>query len=165
MMAAVESALGIMNAFEIAKASKRLVGIAIGAEDYVTNLKTTRSKSGVELIFARSQIINAARAAGIAALDTVFSDVDDLEGFSDEVTLIKQMGFDGKSVINPRQIPIVHDIYKPTEREVQHAFAVIAAIEEAEKKGLGVISLKGKMIDKPIVERAQRILQLVKSSR
>lgn len=91
--------------------------------------------------------------------------MDDLEGFSDEVTLIKQMGFDGKSVINPRQIPIVHDIYKPTEREVQHAFAVIAAIEEAEKKGLGVISLKGKMIDKPIVERAQRILQLVKSSR
>lgn len=160
VMAAIESALGIINAYEIATASDRLIGIAIGAEDYVTNLKTTRSSTGVELLYARSQLLNAARAAGIAALDTVFSDVDDVAGFCKEVKLIKQLGFDGKSVINPRQIPLVHAIYKPTEDEIDHATAVIGAIKEAESKGLGVISLKGRMIDKPIVERAERILRL-----
>lgn len=165
MMAAVESAMGIMNAFEIAHASKRLIGIAIGAEDYVTNLKTTRSSTGVELLFARSQLLNAARSAGIAALDTVFSDVEDVEGFTREVKLIKQLGFDGKSVINPRQIPIVHALYTPTEAEVSHAQAVVEAIQEAEEKGQGVISLKGKMIDKPIVDRALRIIELNKASR
>ncbi len=164
MMAAVESALGIMNAYEIAHASDRLIGIALGAEDYVTNLKTKRSPGGIELLYARSQLLNAARAAGIAALDTVFSDIDDSEGFANEVSLIKQLGFDGKSVINPRQIPIVHEIYKPTEKEIAHAKDVVKAIEEAEAKGLGVISLRGKMIDKPIVERAQRILQLAEAS-
>ena len=164
MMAAIESAVGIMNAYEIAHASERLVGIALGAEDYVTNLKTKRSSEGVELIYARSQLLNAARSAGIAAIDTVFSDVEDIDGFENEVRLIKQLGFDGKSVINPRQIPIVNEIYKPTAAEVIHAEAVVKAIEEAEAKGLGVISLMGKMIDKPIVERAQRILQLSRAS-
>lgn len=165
VMAAIESALGILNAYEIAKASDRLIGIAIGAEDYVTNMKTTRSSTGVELLYARSQLLNAARAAGIAALDTVFSDVDDTEGFCREVKLIKQLGFDGKSVINPRQIPLVHAIYQPTEAEVNHALAVVEAIKEAEEKGLGVISLKGKMVDKPIVERAERILMLSQAGR
>ncbi|MDK2866907.1 MAG: citrate lyase subunit beta / citryl-CoA lyase [Clostridiales bacterium] len=164
MMAAIESALGIINAYEIATASKRLIGIAIGAEDYVTNLKTKRSPSGVEILYARSQLLNAARAAGIAALDTVFSDINDMEGFENEVRLIKQLGFDGKSVINPKQIPVVHAIYKPTDAEVAHAKAVVAAIEEAEAKGYGVISLKGKMVDKPIVERAERILELSRLS-
>lgn len=165
MMAAIESALGIINAYEIAISSQRLIGIAIGAEDYVTNLKTKRSPKGIELLYARSQLLNAARAAGIAAIDTVFSDVDDTEGFSNEVRLIKQLGFDGKSVINPRQIPLVNEIYKPTQAEISHAKDVVAAIEEAESKGSGVISLKGKMIDKPIVERAQRILELAKASK
>ncbi len=165
MMAAIESALGIINAYSIATASKRLVGIAIGAEDYVTNLKTNRSPSGVELLYARSQLLNAARAAGIAAIDTVFSDVEDVEGFTNEVKLIKQLGFDGKSVINPRQVPVVHQVFMPTEKEITHANAVVKASIEAEEKGLGVISLNGKMIDKPIVERAERILELAKASR
>lgn len=165
VMAAIESALGILNAYEIAKASDRLIGIAIGAEDYVTNMKTTRSSTGVELLYARSQLLNAARAAGIAALDTVFSDVEDTEGFCREVKLIKQLGFDGKSVINPRQIPLVHAIYQPTEAEVNHALAVVEAIKEAEEKGLGVVALKGKMVDKPIVERAERILMLSQAGR
>lgn len=165
VMAAIESALGILNAYEIATASDRLIGIAIGAEDYVTNMKTTRSSTGVELLYARSQLLNAARAAGIAALDTVFSDVEDTEGFCREVKLIKQLGFDGKSVINPRQIPLVHAIYQPSEAEVNHALAVVEAIKEAEEKGLGVISLKGKMVDKPIVERAERILMLSQAGR
>lgn len=165
MMAAIESALGIINAYSIATASDRLIGIAIGAEDYVTNLKTKRSSSGVELLYARSQLLNAARAAGIAALDTVFSDVEDVEGFTNEVMLIKQLGFDGKSVINPRQVPIVHQVYMPTEKEIEHATAVIKASTDAEERGLGVVSLNGKMIDKPIVERAQRILEIAKASR
>lgn len=164
MMAAIESPLGAMSAYEIAKASKRLIGIAIGAEDYVTSMKTNRSPEGIELLGARSQIVMAARAAGIYALDTVFSDVDDEEGLVRETKLIKQLGFDGKSVINPRQIQTVHDIFTPSEKEIQKAIDVKKAIKEAEEKGSGVIALNGKMIDKPIVERAERVLNLAASA-
>lgn len=163
LMAAIESALGVINAYKIATASKRLIGIAIGAEDFVTDLKTTRSKEGIELMTARSQILFAARAAGIDALDTVFSDVDDEEGFIQEVKLIKQLGFDGKSLINPRQINLVHEIYSPTETEIKKSITIIEAAKEAERKGSGVISLNGKMIDKPIIERAYRVLELAKA--
>ncbi|HEP1506501.1 TPA: citrate (pro-3S)-lyase subunit beta [Streptococcus pyogenes] len=160
MMAAIESAEGVLNAREIAKASKRLIGIALGAEDYVTNMKTRRYPDGQELFFARSMILHAARAAGIAAIDTVYSDVNNTEGFQNEVRMIKQLGFDGKSVINPRQIPLVDEIYTPTKKEIDHAKQVIWAIREAESKGSGVISLNGKMVDKPIVERAERVIAL-----
>jgi len=160
MMAAIESPLGAMNAYPIATASDRLIGIAIGAEDYVTSMKTKRSPEGIEILAARSQIVMAARAAGIAALDTVYSDVDNMEGFINEVKLIKQLGFDGKSVINPRQIEPVHDLYAPNNLEITEAKQVVFAILEAEKNGSGVISLNGKMIDKPIVERAERVLEL-----
>ncbi|WP_432666230.1 citrate (pro-3S)-lyase subunit beta [Wukongibacter baidiensis] len=160
MMGAIESPLGVINAVEIATASPRMIGIAIGAEDYVTNMKTKRSPEGVELLFARSQIVIAARVAGIYALDTVYSDVNNEEEFRREVELIKQLGFDGKSIINPRQIAPVHEIYAPTEKEIDHALRVVKAIEEANEKGLGVISVNGKMVDKPIVERAERILEL-----
>ncbi|HES4193465.1 TPA: citrate (pro-3S)-lyase subunit beta [Streptococcus pyogenes] len=160
MMAAIESAEGVLNAHEIAKASKRLIGIALGAEDYVTNMKTRRYPDGQELFFARSMILHAARAAGIAAIDTVYSDVNNTEGFQNEVRMIKQLGFDGKSVINPRQIPLVNEIYTPTKKEIDHAKQVIWAIREAESKGSGVISLNGKMVDKPIVERAERVIAL-----
>lgn len=165
MMAAIESAEGVLNAREIAKASSRLIGIALGAEDYVTDLKTNRSADGIELLFARSMILQAARAAGIAAIDTVYSDVNNEEGLIKEVSLIKQLGFDGKSVINPRQIKPIVDIYTPTEKEIQKAQAVIEAIEEANAKGSGVIALNGKMIDKPIVLRAQRVLKLAKAAK
>ncbi|MFU2206162.1 citrate (pro-3S)-lyase subunit beta [Streptococcus pluranimalium] len=164
MMAAIESAEGVLNAREIAKASDRLIGIALGAEDYVTNMKTRRYPDGQELFFARSMILHAARAAGIAALDTVYSDVNNTEGFQDEVRLIKQLGFDGKSVINPRQIPLVNEIYTPTEKEIENAKQVKWAIREAESKGSGVIALNGKMIDKPIVERAERVIMLAKAA-
>ncbi|HER5450547.1 TPA: citrate (pro-3S)-lyase subunit beta [Streptococcus pyogenes] len=160
VMAAIESAEGVLNAREIAKASKRLIGIALGAEDYVTNMKTRRYPDGQELFFARSMILHAARAAGIAAIDTVYSDVNNTEGFQNEVRMIKQLGFDGKSVINPRQIPLVNEIYTPTEKEIDHSKQVIWAIREAESKGSGVISLNGKMVDKPIVERAERVIAL-----
>ncbi|HAP3801431.1 TPA: citrate (pro-3S)-lyase subunit beta [Enterococcus faecalis] len=160
MMAAIESAEGVLNAPAIAKSSARLIGIALGAEDYVTNMKTRRHPDGQELFFARSMILHAARAAGIVAIDTVYSDVDNTEGFEAEVRLIKQLGFDGKSVINPRQIPLVNTIYAPTEKEIQNAKEVIWGIREAEAKGSGVISVNGKMVDKPIVERAERVIAL-----
>lgn len=160
MMAAIEGPLGAMNAYAIATASKRLIGIAIGAEDYVTSMKTRRYPDGMEILAARGQIVMAARAAGIAALDTVYSNVENLQGFIQEVKLIKQLGFDGKSVINPRQIAPVHSIFAPDAHEVEEAKQVIYGIIEAEKNGSGVISVNGKMVDKPIVERAERVLEL-----
>ena len=165
MMAAIESAEGVLNARDIATASDRLIGIALGAEDYVTNMKTRRYPDGQELLFARSMILHAARAAGIAAIDTVFSDINDTDGFIAETTRIKQLGFDGKSVINPRQIPLVNGIYAPSKAEIQQAKEVIWAIREAESEGSGVISLNGKMVDKPIVERAERVIALAKAAK
>lgn len=159
MMAAIESAEGVLNAKEIAFSSKRLIGIALGAEDYVTSLKTTRSPEGIELLFARSMIVNAARAAGIMALDTVYSDVNNEEGFRREAEMIKKLGFDGKSVINPRQIAPLHDVFAPTEKDLQKAYAIMEAIEEANRRGSGVIALNGKMIDKPVVERARYMIE------
>ncbi|MDO4567512.1 MAG: citrate (pro-3S)-lyase subunit beta [Clostridia bacterium] len=164
MMAAIESAKGVLNAYDIARSSERLIGIALGAEDYVTDLKTTRSPEGVELLFARSMIVNAARAAGIAALDTVYSDVNNEEGFRAEAELIKKLGFDGKSVINPRQIQPLHDVFTPSQRDLDKARAIMEAIKEAESRGSGVISLNGKMIDKPVVERARYMLERAEAS-
>ncbi|MDR1399430.1 MAG: HpcH/HpaI aldolase/citrate lyase family protein [Treponema sp.] len=164
MMAAVESAAGVLNAKEIALASKRLTGIAIGAEDYVTDLKTSRSLEGIELLFGRSMVLLAARNAGIDAIDTVFSDVNNEEGLRKETMLIKQLGFDGKSIINPRQIKIVHQVFTPTEKEIGRALAVLEAIREAERKGSGVISLNGKMVDKPVVIRAEHTLDLARAA-
>jgi citrate lyase subunit beta/citryl-CoA lyase len=164
MMAAIESGLGILNVHAIAVASKRLVAIAIGAEDFVTDLKTTRSAQGSELFTARSMIVFAARAAGIAAIDTVFTDVNDEDGFRAEVERIKQLGFDGKSIINPRQIETVVSVYTPTQAQIDYALRVVEAIREAEEKGLGVVSLAGKMIDKPVVERARRVIMLAEAA-
>ena len=163
MMAAIESGRGVLNAMEIALSSKSLIGIALGAEDYVTDLKTVRS-DGTELFFARCMILNAARAAGIDAIDTVYSDVNNEEGFVKEARLIRQLGFDGKSVINPRQIPPLHQVFMPSEKDLTKARAVIEAAEEAERRGSGVISLNGKMIDKPIVTRARYLLDLAEAA-
>lgn len=164
LMAAVEGAMGVLNAGPICMASKRLIGIALGAEDYCANLKTNRTKEGSELFFARSMILNAARAAGIDALDTVFSDVEDMDGFETEVRLIKALGFDGKSVINPRQIGPVNRIFAPTGKEIEHARRIIAALREAEARGSGVVCVNGKMVDRPVVLRAQRVIQMAKAS-
>lgn len=165
MMAAIESAKGVLNAYDIARSSSRLIGIALGAEDYVTDLRTTRSPEGIELLFARSMIVNAARAAGIAALDTVYSDVNNEEGFIAEAMLIKKLGFDGKSIINPRQIEPLHRVFTPTEKDIIKAKAIMEAIAEAELRGSGVASLNGKMIDKPVVERARYMIERASSLR
>ena len=164
IMAAIESALGVVNAYDIATSSKRMMGIALGAEDYCANLKTQRSKDGDELRLARETIVVAARAAGIDALDTVYSNLNDMETVRREVEFIKTLGFDGKSIINPRQIEVVNEVFTPSEKDIQKAKAIVAAIKEAEKKGSGVISLNGKMIDRPVVIRAERTIALAKSA-
>lgn len=165
MMAAIEGALGVVNAYSIATASKRLIGIALGAEDYCANLKTNRSPEGSELFLARATIVVAARAAGIDALDTVYSDVNNEEQLIKETELIKQLGFDGKSIINPRQIAPIHKVFTPTEKEIEKALRIKAAIREAEAKGSGVISLNGKMVDRPIVIRAERTLEMARAAK
>ena len=164
LLAAIESAQGILAVNDIAKASPRLMGIALGAEDYVRNMKTERSPEGIELLFARSSILHAARANGLMAFDTVYSDARNEEGFLREATLIKQLGFDGKSLINPNQIVLIHNLFAPTQKEVDHAERVIAAAEEAERNGSGVVSLNGKMVDTPIIERAKLVLQRAAAS-
>lgn len=160
IMAAIESALGVVNAYAIATASPRMMGIALGAEDYCANLKTERTPEGTELLLARQTIVVAARAAGIDALDTVYSNLNDMETFRKEVETIKKMGFDGKSIINPRQIEIVNEVFTPSQKAIDKAIAVVGAIKEAERRGSGVIALNGKMVDKPVVIRAQRTIEL-----
>lgn len=163
LMAAIEGAAGVLNAQEICTASGRLVGVALGAEDYCANLKTSRTKEGMELFFARCTILNAARAAGISAIDTVFSDVEDAEGFVKEVALIRQLGFDGKSIVNPRQIAPVHAAFTPDAKEIAHARRIIEAMEEGTRKGSGVVSLHGRMVDRPVVLRAERTLMMARA--
>ena len=164
IMAAIESTLGVINAYDIATASKRMMGIALGAEDYSANLKTQRTPEGMELLLARQTIVVAARAAGIDALDTVYSNLNDMETFRKEVELIKSLGFDGKSIINPRQIEVVNEVFAPKEKEIQKSLTILAAIKEAEKKGSGVIAVNGKMVDRPVVLRAQRTIDLAIAS-
>jgi citrate lyase subunit beta / citryl-CoA lyase len=158
LLAAIESAQGITQAVAIAHASPRLIGIALGAEDYVRNLRTERSPDGVELLFARCSILQAARSAGIQAFDTVYSDANNDAGFLHEAAHIKQLGFDGKSLINPRQIDLLHNLYAPTQKEVDHAQMVVDAAEASAREGRGVVSLNGKMVDSPVIERARLVL-------
>lgn len=164
IMAAIESALGIVNAYNIATASNRMMGIALGAEDYSANLKTQRTKEGTELQLARETIVVAARAAGIDALDTVFSNLNDMDAFRAEVELIKRMGFDGKSIINPRQIEIVNEVFAPKEKDIEKARIILAAMKEAAERGSGVVAVNGKMVDRPVVIRAQRTIDLAIAS-
>lgn len=164
VMSAIESARGVLKSFEIAESTDRMIGLALSAEDYTTDLKTKRYTDGVELEFARNMILNAARAAGIAAFDTVFSNVDDMEGFKKETEHIYKLGFDGKSIINPRQIDVVNKIYEPTHDEIENALDVEAALEEAHRNKSGVISMNGQMIDRPVALRAQRVIRLAKAS-
>lgn len=158
MMAAIETAFGLMNAYAIASASPRMVAIAIGGEDFIADLQTNRTSHGNELFVARAQLLLAARAAGIQAIDTVYSDVNNEEVFITETTAIKEMGFDGKSVINPRQIKLVHGIFTPTAKQIQQAERILEAYQTALANKSGVIALDGKMIDGPIVARAERTL-------
>lgn len=164
VMAAIESAKGVLNAYQIATSTDLMIGLALSAEDYTTDMKTHRYPDGAELEFARNMILHAARAAGIAAFDTVFTNMNDVEGFKKETEHIHELGFDGKSLVNPRQIDWVNQVYEPTQDEIENALDVEAAIKEAHEKGSGVISMNGQMVDRPVVLRAQRVIRLAKAS-
>ncbi len=160
----IESALGVVRAFEIASASNRNCAIAIGLEDYTADIGAARTKAGAESLYARSAIVNAAKAAGLQALDSVLSDVSDDDGLRQSALEAKAIGFDGKGCIHPRQIKIVHEAFAPTAEEVAYATRVVEAYADAQRSGSGVVALGSKMIDAPVVLRAQRVLALAKMS-
>jgi len=160
LMPILESAKGILNSLEIAKASKNNVAIAIGLEDYTADIGVQRTNQGRESLFARSQVVNAARSAGIQAIDTVFSDVGDDEGLRSSVQEAKELGFDGKGCIHPRQIKPIHEEFAPSKTEIEKAKKIVLAFDVAQAKGLGVVSLGSKMIDPPVVKRALHTVEL-----
>ncbi|MCD4796290.1 MAG: citrate lyase acyl carrier protein [Candidatus Cloacimonetes bacterium] len=160
LMPIIESALGIIKAYEIATASENVVALAIGLEDYTADLGTQRTKEGKETFFARCQIVNAAKAAGIQAIDSVFSDVSDMEALKQNVLESKSLGFDGMGCIHPRQIKVIHEYFAPNEAEIEKAKKIVNAFHIATEKGLGVVSLGSKMIDPPVVKRAQRTINM-----
>ncbi|MCW8816329.1 MAG: aldolase/citrate lyase family protein [Ignavibacteriaceae bacterium] len=159
-MPIIESALGVIKAYEIGTASKNNCALAIGLEDYTADIGTQRTNDGKESLFARQMLVNAAKAACIQAIDTVFSDVADMEGLRQSVLEAKSLGFEGKGCIHPRQIKVVHEAFAPSVEEIEKAKKIVIAFEEAEKKGLGVVSLGSKMIDPPVVKRAQNTINL-----
>lgn len=164
LMAAIESARGVVNINEICESSDRLFGVALSGGDYTKDLQTSISKSGVELMGARQLMVIAARAAKIQCFDTVFTDLDDMEGFRREVEMDKQMGFDGKSLINPRQIAVVHEVYTPTEKEIVFAEKVVREIETKRAMGIGVFTVDGKMIDVAFYDGAKRTIAMAKAA-
>ncbi|MFC1484525.1 aldolase/citrate lyase family protein [Candidatus Neomarinimicrobiota bacterium] len=160
LMPILESAKGIVNAPAIAQASPNNVALAIGLEDYTADLGAQRTLMGAESFFARSMVVNAARSAGLQAIGTVFSDLDDMEGLRAAALEAKSLGFDGMGAIHPRQIRVIHEAFAPTEEEIQRAGEIVIAFEEAEAKGIGVVSLGTKMIDPPVVKRAQHTVDM-----
>ncbi len=164
LMAALESPQGIVNALDICRSSPRMFGIALSGGDYRRCLHTKYYPSGNELFVARGNIVIAARAAGIQCFDTVFTDFNDMEGFRRETIQIKEMGFDGKSIVTPKQIAIVHEIFAPTPKEIAEAEKVVFAIRENAKKGVGIFKVDGKMLDIAFVEGAERTLALAKAT-
>jgi citrate lyase subunit beta / citryl-CoA lyase len=163
LMPIIESALGVMNAFEIAKAAKNVVAVAIGLEDYTADLGVNRTPEGTESLFARSMVVNACKAAGIQPIDSVFSDVGDMEALKLNVLQSKALGFEGMGCIHPRQINVIHENFAPNELEIDKAKKILYAFDLATQKGLGVVSLGTKMIDAPVVKRAQRTIDLAVS--
>lgn len=159
-MPIIESAKGVINSYEIASASKNNCALAIGLEDYTADIGTQRTEDGKESFFARSMVVNSARAAGIQPIDTVYSDVSNIEGLKQSVLEAKSLGFEGKGCIHPRQVKVVNEAFAPTVEEIEKAKKIVFAFEEAEKKGLGVVSIGSKMIDPPVVKRAQKTINL-----
>lgn len=164
IMAAIESARGVVKALEICEASKRLFGIALSGGDYTKDLHTHITGTGIELMGARQQLVIAARAAGVQCFDTVYTDLENEEGFREDVNTIHLMGFDGKSIINPRQIRIVHEIFTPKEKEIIFAEKVVREIDSKKEQGIGVFTVDGKMIDIAFYDGAKRIIELAKAS-
>ncbi|HUX59397.1 MAG TPA: aldolase/citrate lyase family protein [Bacteroidales bacterium] len=158
LMPIIESALGIENSFKIARSSENVVAIAIGLEDYTDDLGVARTTEGRESLYARSRLIVAAKAAGIQPIDSVFSDVSDMKALKENVIESKAMGFEGMGCIHPRQIPVIQQGFSPDENEIEKAKKIVFAFEAAKQKGLGVVALGSKMIDPPVVARAQKTI-------
>lgn len=160
LMPIIESALGIENAFDIARASENIVGMAIGLEDYTADLGVQRTKEGRESLYARTRLVNASKAAGIQPIDSVFSDVGDMEALKQNVVISKALGFEGMGCIHPRQIPVIRQGFSPDEAEIEKSKKIVLAYTDAKNKGLGVVALGSKMIDPPVVARAQKTIDL-----
>ena len=160
IMPIIESAMGVLNALQIATAAENVVSLAIGLEDYTADLGTRRTAEGTESFFARSMVVNAARAAGIQPIDSVFSDVADMEGLRQNVLRSKALGFDGMGCIHPRQITVIHEAFAPSPQEIEKAKKIVFAFHKAEEQGLGVVALGTKMIDPPVVKRALNTINL-----
>jgi citrate lyase subunit beta/citryl-CoA lyase len=160
LMPILESALGIENAFDIARSSKNVVALAIGLEDYTADLGVQRTNGGEESLYARMRLVNAAKAAGVQPIDSVFSDVSDMEALRDNVLRSKALGFEGMGCIHPRQIEVIQKAFAPDSAEIEKAKKIVLAFREADKQGLGVVSLGSKMIDPPVVTRALRTINL-----
>ena len=163
-MAAIDSALGVLNLQEICGASPRLFGVAVSAGEYTKDLHTVITGTGVELNGARQQMIITARAMNVQCFDTVYTDLDDMDGLRKETQLIHDMGFDGKSIINPRQIPIVHSVYTPSRKDIIFADKVVKEIDEKRAQGIGVFTVDGKMIDVAFYDGAKRTIALAKAA-
>jgi len=162
LMPIIESALGVENAYEIACASGTVVAMAIGLEDYTADLGVRRSESGEESLYARTRLVNACKAAGIQPIDSVYSDVANMEGLRKNVLTSRSLGFEGMGCIHPRQVPVIQEAFMPTEEEIEKASRIVEAFKEAEAQGSGVVALGSKMIDPPVVKRAQKILELAR---
>jgi citrate lyase subunit beta/citryl-CoA lyase len=158
ILALIESAYGVERASEIIKMSDRVDGILLGGEDYTADLEVNRTKKGREIFYARTRLANLCKAHGIVLIDTPFADVDDMLGLKEDAKEAASLGATGKAAINPRQIDSIHEVFSPSEEEVSWAIEVVEAFEEAKKEGLGVFSLRGKMVDAPVVLRAKNIL-------
>jgi citrate lyase subunit beta/citryl-CoA lyase len=164
LMPILESALGIENAHAIADADESVVALTIGLEDYTADLGVRKTKDGGESIYARQRLVNAARAAGVQAIDSVYGDVGDVDGLRGWAMRARAMGFEGMGCVHPRQIRPIHEAFAPSAAEIERALKIVAAFDEATAKGLGVVSLGTRMIDPPVVLRAQRIVDLAKRS-
>lgn len=164
IMSAIESARGVMKALDICEASDRMFGIALSGGDYTKDLQTHITGTGLELMGARQNMVIAARAAGVQCFDTVYTDLDNMDGFRQDVETIHLMGFDGKSVINPRQISIIHDIFTPSKKDIIFAEKVVKEIDDKKAKGIGVFTVDGKMIDIAFYDGAKRTIALAKAS-
>lgn len=154
----IESYLGVLRAGEIASADPRVTALALGAEDFTASMQARRTKAGLEIFYARNAVLLACRAAGINAIDAVFSDIHDIEGLREDAALTRNLGFNGKTVVHPNQIDIVNAFFTPSEKEITYALRVLDALEEGERAGKGAITLDGGMIDKPMELRAQTTL-------
>lgn len=160
LMPIIETALGVEKAYEIASASKHVVALAIGLEDYTADLGVQRTNEGTESLYARLRLVNAARAAGVQAIDSVFSDVSDMEALKKTAETSKSYGFEGMGCIHPRQIQVIKDAFAPDPAEIEKAARIVKAYREAEEKGQGVVAIGSKMIDAPVVARALQTIKL-----